>query len=149
MLDPIRLTEHLHGHLGWLAAAILVHPAIVLRRRIEADWAVGSAVAFVTIAGALGASLYPAYRERLKQTIFQQSPTVGYLFERKEHLAFAAVALAWVGGLAYLTARTLPKDHADLRPPLQKAAHASFVLAAALALSVAALGTYIATFKTF
>ncbi|MDB5220684.1 MAG: hypothetical protein JWO86_8611, partial [Myxococcaceae bacterium] len=31
LLEATRLMEHVHGHLGWLAAATLVHPAIVLR----------------------------------------------------------------------------------------------------------------------
>lgn len=149
MLDPVRLTEHLHGHLGWLAAAVLVHPAVVLRRKKKADWAVGSAVGLVTVAGAMGAGLYPSYRERLKQAIFQESPTVGYLFERKEHLAFAAVALAWVGALTYLSSRALGDEREETKGSLRKTAQVAFMLAALLAILVAALGTTVAAFKTF
>ncbi|HEX7665534.1 MAG TPA: hypothetical protein VF407_13505 [Polyangiaceae bacterium] len=147
MIDPIRLLQHVHGHVGWLAAAVLVHPAIVLRRKKKADWAVGSAVGLATIAGGMGAWLYPSYRERLKQGIFQEAPAIGYLFERKEHLAFAAVALAWVGGLAYVVARTT--DESPTRDSLRKASQVSFTIAAALAIVVAALGTTIAAFRSF
>jgi hypothetical protein len=150
VIDSLRLAEHLHGHLGWLAAAVLIHPAIVLRRRIRADFAVGLAVAFVTVAGGMGACLYPFYREKIKQSIFIQDPRIGLLFERKEHLAFGVVALAWAGTIAYLVARG---DRLDQNPAtrdsLRKASHAAFVAAAALAVLVAALGTVVATFKSF
>jgi hypothetical protein len=136
--------------MGWLAAAVLIHPAIILKRRARADFAVGLALSFVTAAGAMGAFLYPAYREKIKQSIFIQDPRFGLLFERKEHLAFGAVALAWVGAIAYLAARgsTLNENPA-LRDSMRRASHLAFVAAAALAVVVAALGTVVATFKGF
>jgi hypothetical protein len=83
VLDPLRLMEHVHGHLGWLGAALLVHPAIVLRSRTRrAHLAVGLATGLVTVAAAMGVWLYGAYRERLKQGIFMHAPSVGLLFER-------------------------------------------------------------------
>src|ERR1700749_2784290 len=95
-LDLARVGEHLHGHVGWLAAIALVPPAIFLRRHERrAHLSVGLAVAMATLAGAMGASLYPSYRERLRPGIFAGAPFIGYLFERKEHLAFGAVLLAW------------------------------------------------------
>jgi hypothetical protein len=147
LLDPLRLIEHVHGHLGWLAAAILVHPAIVLRSRTRrAHVAVGTAAAVVTVASGIGLWLYVAYRERLKQGIFQHAPAVGLLFERKEHLAFGAVILAWAGTAAYFAA---PRATAATRALLRTIAFRSFCASAALAILVALLGTIVAVYKTF
>jgi cytochrome c biogenesis factor len=147
-LDLARVGEHLHGHLGWLAAIALVHPAIFLRRRDRrAHLSVALAVAMATLAGGLGASLYPAYRERLRQPIFAQAPGVGYLFERKEHLAFGAILLAWAGAVAYVAAHR----YADAvgRDALRKAAHWAFVASALLGVVTALLGTIVASYRTF
>jgi hypothetical protein len=147
LLDPVRLEEHLHGHLGWLAAIALVHPAIVLRRpKRKAHWAVGLATAMVTVAAGLGAYIYGDYRDKLRQSIFQHAPFIGYLFERKEHLAFGAFALAWAGAIAYLAAFRL---EGDAQAKLRKVSHWAFVAAAVLAVVVAGLGTVIATYRTF
>ena len=146
-LDPLRLIEHVHGHAGWLSAAILVHPALVLRDRSRrAPWAVGLATTLATTTAAAGAWLYVSYRETLRQRIFVESPSIGYLFERKEHLAFAAVLLAWAGALAYVGAR---EADAELRFCLRTIAFRAFAASAALAIVVAVLGTWVATFKSF
>ncbi len=146
-LDPLRLIEHVHGHLGWLAAAALLHPAILLRNpRRKAPLSVGLSTAIVTATGALGVFLYGPYRDRLKQRIFLDAPQVGLLFERKEHLAFGAVLLAWSGVIAYFVA---DRARDEVRSPLRKFAFRAFVLATALAFATAALGTVVATYKTF
>jgi hypothetical protein len=147
-LEIVRLTEHVHGHLGWLAAAALVHPAIVLRnRRRRAHLAVGSSVGLVTLVGGLGAWIYEPYRDRLKQSIFLHAPTVGFLFERKEHLAFGAIGLAWAGAIAYAVATRVDDD--ATRTSLRTVAFYAFVFAAALAIVTAVLGVIVATYKTF
>ena len=146
-LEPLRLTEHVHGHIGWLAAIALIHPAVVLRRtKRRAHLAVSLAVGIVTLAGGLGVAMYGDYRDRLRQSIFQHAPAMGYLFERKEHLAFGAILLAWAGAVAYVGAGRL---EGDSRERLRKAAHWSFVAAATLAVVTAALGTLVAAYKTF
>jgi hypothetical protein len=146
-LYPLRLQEHLHGHLGWIAAIALVHPAILLRHTgRRAHWAVGLAVGLVTLAAVLGATMYPAYRDTLRQPIFASSATIGYLFERKEHLAFGVVMFAWTGGIAY-SAAMLAEER--VREFLRRAAHRAFVVAAVLAFATAALGTVVAAYKTF
>lgn len=147
LLDPVRLAEHLHGHLGWLAAATLVHPAIVLRSRTRrAHLAVSLSTGFVTVAAAIGLWIYVAYRERLKQGIFLHAPSVGLLFERKEHLAFGAVMLAWAGAAAYFAA---PRAAPDTRQRLRTVAFHSFCASAALAVLVAVLGTVVAIYRGF
>jgi hypothetical protein len=146
-LDPHRLFEHVHGHLGWLAAALLAHPAIVLRTKTRrAHLAVALSTAFVTVAAGLGAWLYVGYREKLKQGIFLQAPTVGLLFERKEHLAFASVMLSWAGCAAYFAA---PRASAPTRDTLRNIARFAFSAAAVLAIIVALLGTYVAVYQSF
>lgn len=150
VLDLVRLMEHVHGHLGWMSVAVLIHPAIVLWRKPRADWAVGLAVAFTTLVGGLGVWLYPAYREKIKQSLFIASPKIGYFFERKEHLAFGAIALAWVGALAYFAGREKSSElDPALRDSLRQASRTAFLASASLAFVAATLGTVVATFKTF
>ncbi|MBV9945799.1 MAG: hypothetical protein JOZ69_03020 [Myxococcales bacterium] len=146
-IDPTRLKEHVHGHLGWLAALALAHPAILLRRiHCRAHWAVGLSAGIVTLAAALGAATYPAYRETLRQPIFAGARAIGYLFERKEHLAFGAVGLSWVGAVAYAVA---PRADPVTRELLRRAAHRSFVAAALFGAAAAILGTLVAAYRTF
>jgi ABC-type Mn2+/Zn2+ transport system permease subunit len=146
-LDPLRVLERVHGHAGWLTAALLVHPAVVLRdRKRQANLAVALATALTTGVAALGLYLYVSYREQLKKSIFLGAPDVGFLFERKEHLAFGAVMLAWAGCAAYFAAaRTDP----GLRNTLRTIAFRAFVASATLATIVASLGTYVAIYKSF
>ncbi len=101
----VSVLEHVHGHVGCLAAAAVTHPALVLRKKDRADWAVASAVFFVLSAVAMGTYLYPIYRSRIKQRIFIETPAIGYLFERKEHLAYVATVLTIAGGVFYLLGR--------------------------------------------
>jgi len=130
------------------AAIALVHPAILLRRHDRrAHLSVALAVTLATLAGALGASLYPSYRERLRQPIFAQAPGMGYLFERKEHLAFGAVLLAWAGAIAYVAA--IRYAEVAGRDALRKAAHWAFVASAVLTVVTALLGTIVASYRTF
>jgi len=133
--------------MGWLAAIALVHPAILLRRtKRRAHLSVGLAVGAVTAAFFLGVSFYPDYRDRLRQAIFQQGPGIGYLFERKEHLAFGALMLAWAGAAAYVGGHWA---EGEAREPLRKAAHWAFVAAAALAVTTATMGIVVAAYKSF
>lgn len=147
MIDPLVLLEHVHGHAGWLAAAALVHPAILLRKpNRRAHLSVALATGLVTAVGAAGAYLYGEYRDRLKQGIFLKAPSIGWLFERKEHLAFAAIVLAWAGAIAYFGA---PSVSDSARPKLRMLAHRAFLGAAVLGVIVAALGTIVASYRTF
>jgi len=146
-LDPLRLLEHVHGHLGWLSAAALVHPAIVLRSpKRRAHLAVGLGTTLATVAAAIGAWLYVSYREKLRQGIFLHAPAIGLLFERKEHLAFGAVVLAWAGAGAYVAATRAEEGR---RGALRTIAHRAFVASAAFAVLVSVLGTVVAVYKSF
>ncbi len=146
-LDPLRVLERVHGHIGWLGAALLTHPAILLRDRARrANLAVAMSTGLITCVAAMGMFLYLGYRERLKQQIFIESPRAGFLFERKEHLAFGAVMFAWAGCAAYFAA---PRAEPKLRATLRTIAFRAFVVSAAFAIVVAAIGTYVAIVRSF
>lgn len=141
-VETLRLLEHVHGHLGWLVAAALIHPAIILRRRRRrAVLSVTLAAGLATLAGALGAFIYPAYSKLVRRAVYAASMRHGLLFERKEHLAFAAIALAWAGCLLHLSARN--------NEPRARAAHLAFVASAILTVLVATMGTVVAAFRSF
>lgn len=143
----LRVLERIHGHLGWLSAAALLHPAIVLRNpKRRAKLSVVLATSFVSATGALGAYVYPDYRRLLKQHIFRESAGVGWLFERKEHLAIGAMAFALAGFVAHLSLRAF--DDRD-QGTVARLAHRSFVVSFALTLAVAILGVVVASFKSF
>lgn len=142
-LELLRVVEHVHGHLGWLAAAALVHPAIVLRNPARrARLAAAMSTGFASLTGVLGAWLYPWYRQILKRALFVQSTRAGWMFERKEHLAVAALAFAWIGLVLHLRAR-------EGGVSIARAAHRAYVAAALFAIVVAALGTFVAATRTF
>jgi hypothetical protein len=144
----LRVAEHIHGHMGWLSAAALLHPAIWLRNPMrQARLAVLLTTGFVTATGFLGAWIYPEYRARLKQAIFIHAPTAGWLFERKEHLAVGAIGFAWIGCIAHLTARSFEGE--ELKRSVSVMAHRAYVIAFVLGLAVACLGVAVATHSTF
>jgi hypothetical protein len=145
--DVVRIAEHIHGHLGWLAVAILAHPAILLRnKKRRAHLAVGLAVLLPTLVGSLGLWMYGPYRDRIKQSIFIDARWVGLLFERKEHLAFCAILISWAGAAAYVLAIRAEGSSKD---GLRTFAFRAFVAASVLALLTAVLGTVVASFRTF
>ncbi len=145
--DVVRVAEHVHGHLGWLAAAALLHPAILLRNRNrKAHLSVGLSTGFATGVGLLGTWLYGPYRDRLKQHIFIEQRWIGLMFERKEHLAFGAILLAWAGASAYTVAF---RAKAEVKVSLRTFAFRAFAVSAALAIATATLGTLVASYKTF
>jgi hypothetical protein len=146
-IEGLRLLEHIHGHVGWLAALALWHPAILLRRpKRRAKLAASAATTLATVAAVMGATMYPAYRDRIKPILFAEAPAAGWAFERKEHLATAAVFLAWVGLAAHFAAhRDVPSDAARLA----RVAHGAYLGAAICALVTASLGIAVACERSF
>ena len=140
----LRIVERVHGHLGVLSVATLLHPAIVLRHAgRRAHLAVFFAAFVPALTAAIGVWLYGPYRSDLKRLIFVESSTMGLMFERKEHLAFGAVALAWAGALTYVAGCR----RGDAR--VARAAHVAFICSFVLSLAVAVLGVAVASFKSF
>ena len=144
----LRVLERVHGHLGWLCVAALLHPAVLLRNpRRRARLAVSLTTAFVVVTGLLGGYIYPEYRIRLKQHIFIEAPKIGWLFERKEHLAVGAVGFAVAGCIAHLSLPLFTED--ATKRTVAVAAHRAFVGSFVFALVVAVLGVSVASFKSF
>ena len=144
----LRVLEHIHGHIGWLAAAALLHPAILLRNpKRRAPLSAFLATALPTVGGLLGAFIYPEYRSRLKQAIFIHSQATGWLFERKEHLAVGAIAFAWIGCIAHLTSRAFDDEAAQRS--MAVIAHRAYVFAFVLCVVVASIGVAVASYSTF
>ena len=127
----------MHGHVGWLAVAALLHPALVLRRPgRRAPWATGLSTSAVVVTAALGATIYPEYRVQLKQKLFLESPSLGWCFERKEHLALFALTLAATGWVLHAAAPRFGES----RALVERGAHRAYVAAFVLALATAVLG---------
>ena len=148
MIPPIRVLEHVHGHLGWLGVAALLHPAIPLRNpKRRAPLAVVITTALVVATSLLGFYIYPEYRARIKHDIFVETPRLGWLFERKEHLAVGALAFALVGCIAHLSLPVFAE--VDTRRTVARLAHRAYVVAAALATMVAAFGVAVASYRSF
>jgi hypothetical protein len=80
----------------------------------------------------------------LRQAIFIAAPAVGWLFERKEHLAFGAVLLAWAGAAAYAAAW---RARAETSAHLFVFAWRAYVAAATLAIVVAVIGTLVTVYR--
>ena len=142
----LRLIASTHGALGILAAVALLHPAILLRRGRPLSrgvrWALGGAAALVFSAYAIGIAIYEDYRGLVKRDLFVRSEVVGYLFETKEHLAFAALTIAL--GAAVL-ATFAPRERSDLR----QLASALFGSAALLTFVVVGLGLWVSAHASF
>jgi hypothetical protein len=142
----LRLLESIHGHLGVLAAIGLLHPAILLRRGKPLTRGHGIAILLTSLAVvgvfATGLLLYPEYIRTVRTGLFLRSATAGFLFETKEHLAYAVIAMtAGATGCAVLAPRA---DTARRR-----LAALLYAIAAVLCLIVVALGSYIASVAGF
>ena len=144
----LRVLERVHGHIGWLSVAALLHPAILLRNpKRRARLAVVVATALVVVTAFIGGCMYPSYRERIRRHIFIGAPRIGWLFERKEHLAVGAVGLALAGCLAHLSLPLFVED--ETKGTVARLAHRAFVASFVLAWLVAILGVAVASYESF
>ena len=143
----LRALERIHGHLGWLAVAALLHPAIILRNPLRrSPWSVGLATAVACMTGVVGVVIYPHYRSLVKQRLFIEHPAVGWSFERKEHLAVGAIGFALVGCIAHFA---VPWFEPKLRPLVARVAHRSYVTAFVFGVLVGVIGVVVATYRSF
>lgn len=143
----LRLIERSHGHIGVLAAAAVLHPAILLRNpKRKAPLSVALATALLTLAGFMGAYVYPLYRVKLKQDIFLHADRIGWMFERKEHLAVGAIGFAWIGCTAYFSKSRFNETD---RPAIARIAWLSFMASFAMTTAVALIGLFVASYKSF
>lgn len=163
-VEALRAIARAHGIAAAVATAALIMALGLLffeqrsgRRRAFAVGAV--AVASITLAGALGLLLDDAYRSRLRQRLFVEAPALGWLFERKQHLAFGAILLGWSGlcslGAAWLLATGPSQSGADrarraaLSSELARAAKVGWAAAAILAFAALAASVRVAQHTRF
>ena len=142
----LRLWAAVHGHLGVLAVVALVHPAVLLwsGRPLSRGGRLSLGLStLVTVAAfVVGLAAYGDYRAHVKRDLFHVDPRAGLLFETKEHLAYAALALT-LGGFA--CAWLAPTGGMALR----RTAARLFAAAVLLTAIVAGLGTYVAAVRGF
>jgi hypothetical protein len=104
--------ERLHGHVGWLALALLLHPVLTLRlRRGWGRWTqltADLAVALLAAPYVIGLIIYPGYRAWVKPDLLREAPAIAAAFETQEHLAAFALALAVGGALTLRAGRRSP-----------------------------------------
>ncbi|MCB9742673.1 MAG: hypothetical protein H6740_08740 [Alphaproteobacteria bacterium] len=102
------LAERLHGHLGLLGLAVLLHPVITLRRRRGltrgARLSALLAALLIALPFASGWAIYPSYRAHVKPGLVREAQSWAWAFETKEHLAFFTLALT-LGGVAVMLGR--------------------------------------------
>ena len=140
---------HALGAWASTAALILVAGLLAARMRTKTNlvaWAAALATFLVSLSGALGALLHLPYRLQLRQRIFLHSRELGWLFERKQHLAFGAVLLACGGLVALLASRLAAASNEaaaqDRARELHRAALAAYI-ASALFAAVASVASAI------
>jgi len=142
----IATVARLHAVLAWAAtAALLAAPWIArsgaarrLRRGVRAG-----AIALLLATSALGLALHDTYRAKIRQHLFISAPDIGWLFERKLHLAFAS-ALLGVGALAALFWLERTPADAPERRELGRGAALAWGASAALALAASIAGAIVA-----
>ncbi len=143
-LTLLRWIERLHAVLAWAATIALIVTAWLGARSEGTRRAVRvagvTAVGLVLAAGGLGLALHNPYRARLRQRLFLDSLELGWLFERKQNAAFAAVLLA-VSALA--TCVQLERGGAGARD-LRRSATLAWTASAALALAASVASAIVA-----
>jgi hypothetical protein len=143
--ETLHLVAQAHAVAAWIATAALVValPRLIRRRRDRVTLAVSAAAALgITIAGGLGVLLEATYRSKIRQRLFVRSPSLGWLFERKEHLAFGAILLAWCA-LSTVVAARITRDP-ERAGDLERAARLAGIAAAGLALAASVMAAIVA-----
>ena len=115
----LRSLSGVHGALAWASVVVLlvaVVAAWIGRRagtigargaaRVSA-WTVPLAAVLGVATFATGLSLHGPFQSKLRQRLFIASEALGWLFERKEHVAFGALVLSLSALFAAWAARAL------------------------------------------
>lgn len=110
-MTGLRALAQVHAGISWVAVAALGAAIVGVWRRIRGA-GIGVAIAGISGAAAFGtgAMLHLPFQSKLRQKLFLMSSTLGWLFERKEHAAFGAIALLGCAGCA-MGAAWMAKAH--------------------------------------
>jgi hypothetical protein len=147
--EQILSLERWHAIASWAATAVIALSAWLFVR--SSPWRrAASAAAAVLALGAAGTGLWlhDPYRSRLRQRLFLDAPSLGWLFERKQHLAFAAVLLA-LSALATQARLSLDPEGAPGARDLHRAAALAWTSSALLALAASIASTIVARRASF
>lgn len=133
--------EQLHGLLGVLGAALILHPVVTLRTaKRPSRWTQFTAdlgAALWVAPFVIGWQIYPSYRHHIKPRLWVEQHQVALSFESKEHLAFLATTLAVAGALT-LRAGSRERE-------LVRLAHALFLTAWGCGAVTAILGVHVSS----
>jgi hypothetical protein len=144
--------EQLHAVVAWAATAALVAAAWVCARgKAPRRWALGAgaaAIGLAVVAAGLGVALHVTYRAKLRQRLFIDSPALGWLFERKLHVAFAALLLG-VSALATSALLAWGAPDAPGARELRRSAALAWGASAALALAASIASAIVARHAHF
>jgi len=123
--------ELFHGAVALVATSAVAWAALgAVRGRLPGTRLACLAATLAAVAGASGMALEGAYRSRIRVQVFARSPGLGWLFERKQHLAFGAIVLALGAASVVFALRTAD---ASTSPHLSRAARRALVASALLA----------------
>jgi hypothetical protein len=141
--EQLRSLVAAHGALAWAAVAATAGALIAVGRRWKGGAAIGGVAAALTAATFVtGALMHPPFQARLRQRLFLASAALGWLFERKEHAAFGALALSMCGAAALGAARLAGRSDEETARWLRRAG--AIAMGCALALEALAIGVSIA-----
>ena len=148
----LRSIERAHAIVSWGATlALLVTTWMVTRSertRRAARVAGATAVGLICAAAALGLALHDPYRAHLRQRLFIRSPALGWLFERKQNAAFAALFLG-LCALATLVCLERGGPAAPGTRDLRRSAALAWTASAALALAASIASAVVARHAHF
>jgi hypothetical protein len=152
----VRALEFAHGVAAWIATALLLFAAASrfapralapLHRRASVVGLLATVV--ITVAAALGLALDGAYQNELRQRLFIEAPRLGWLFERKHHVAVVAVLLAWCAGAAVALRARRSDDGEAFDANLERIARRGYVAAFAFAAFAAIASVIVARVVRF
>ena len=130
-----------------LGVALCWHPPVALRRRRRPSLGVRLsgylATCALSLSAGLGWSLYPEYRQQVRQRLYLEAPVLGRAFEVKEHIATFALVLVLAGALLLTLS---PRPGGESLVPAIRRLYGS---AAALASVAAIIGIYLSSVYGF
>jgi hypothetical protein len=113
----LRALTRVHGGLAWASIAVLAAALFaVWKRRPAVGLAASAAVLLGSATFVTGALLHGPFQSKLRQRLFLEASTLGWLFERKEHVAFGGLALSCCALSALWAERLSARGDAAVAP---------------------------------
>jgi hypothetical protein len=149
--ETLRLVERAHALAAWAATVAIVLVALQLLRAgrcARGSRALGGLAVLLLVVGASsGMALHDPYRLRIRQRLFVHSTALGWLFERKQHAAFAAVLFGVCALASHLRLARQRGPEAEAR--LARTVALAWSAGAALAVAASIASTVVARHLSF